>query len=185
MSQVLLFATLSLLTLIFAPESAAQVSTPCGESVLPARINELLKAKFSQWRTKQVSDMGADDQQFGLKVHEKECPGIAVGHFESAGSLSYATLLVSKSEPSGGYKIVVFSKGLTGDAYTWKLLDHADGHTYSGLVISKTEPGHYSDFDRTETIQTKLDGVYVEWIEKAAQLYYWSGGRYHTLQTSD
>ena len=80
---------------------------------------------------------------------------------------------------------MVITKGPTGDAYTWKLLDHADGQTYSGLVISKAEPGLYSDFELTESIQTKLDGVYVEWIEKGAQLYYWSVDRYRKLQLSD
>ena len=100
----------------------------------------------------------------------KACPGITIGHFESAKELSYAFLLVPKSEPTGGYKIVVFSKGPTGDAYAWKLLDHADGETYSGLVISKADPGKYSDFEGTKSIQTKLDGVYVEWMEKGAVL---------------
>jgi hypothetical protein len=183
---VALFAAGSLPSLLSAPVSAAQASMACGEAALPAPINELLKAKFPQWRPKQVSDMDAYDQQLWLKAaHEKECPGIAVGHFESADRLSYATLLVPKSEPSGGYKIVVISKGPAGDAYTWRLLDHADGQTYSGLVISKAEPGLYSDFELTRSIQTKLDGIYVEWMEKGTLLYYWSGGRYHKLQLSD
>jgi hypothetical protein len=130
--------------------------------------------------------MRADDQQLWLKAaHEKECPGIAIGHFETVDKLSYAILLVPKSEPSGGHKIVVITKGPTGDAYTWKLLDHAEGQTYSGLVISKAEPGKYSDWENTKSIQMKLDGIYVEWMEKGAQLYYWSGGRYHKLQVSD
>ena len=185
LTTVALFAAGSLHSLLSAPVSAAQVSMACSEAALPALINELLKAKFPQWRPKQVSDVDAHDRQLWLKTHEKECPGIAVGHFESADRLSYATLLVPKSEPRGGYKIVVISKGPTGDAYTWRLLDHADGQTYLGLVISKAEPGLYSDFELTESIQTKLDGVYVEWIEKGAQLYYWSGDRYRKLQLSD
>jgi hypothetical protein len=79
----------------------------------------------------------------------------------------------------------VFSKGPTGDAYAWRLLDHADGETYSGMVISKAEPGKYSDVEGTKSIQTKLDGVYLEWMEKGAVLYYWSAGRYHRLRVSD
>jgi len=44
-----------------------------------------LNAKFSEWRPKQVSDADADDQQLWLTaVRGKECPGIAVGHFETA-----------------------------------------------------------------------------------------------------
>jgi hypothetical protein len=184
LTAVGLLASVGLLSLSSAPVSAAQVSTPCGEVALPAPINDVLKAKFPQWRPKQTSDLGSDDQQLWLKAHEKECPGIAIGHFESAGELSYAILLVPQSEPTSGYKIVVFSKGPTGDAYSWKLLDHAEGQS-DGLVISKAEPGKYSDFERMKTIQTKLDGVYVEWIEKGAILYHWSAGRYHKLRVSD
>jgi len=118
-------------------------------------------------------------------ANQKECPGIAVGHFENAEGFSYAILLVPKSEPRGGYKIVVFTKGSTGAAYGWKLLDQAKGQTYSGLVISKAPPGKYSDFENRKTVEIKLDGVYVEWMEKGARLYYWSGGRYRKLQVSD
>jgi len=166
--------------------AAAQSSSPCDEAVLPATVTELLKEKFPHWRPKQVSDIDADNRQLWLEGPNAEaCPGIAIGHFESAKELSYALLLVPKSEPTGGYKVVVFSKSPTADAYTWKLLDHADGETFSGLVISKADPGKYSDFERTKSIQTKLDGVYVEWMEKGAVLYYWSAGRYHRLQVSD
>jgi len=176
----------SVLNLTTVPMSSAQGSSPCIATGVPAQLSEVLKSKFAQWRPKQLSDIEADEQQLWLKgPNGKACPGITIGHFESAKELSYAFLLVPKSEPTGGYKIVVFSRGPTADAYAWKLLDHADGETYSGLVISKADPGKYSDFERTKSIQTKLDGVYVEWMEKGAVLYYWSAGRYHKLQVSD
>lgn len=176
----------SLVNLAAVPILAAQASSPCDVAALPAHVSEVLKSKFAQWRPKQLSDMEADDQQLWLKgPNGKACPGITIGHFESAKELSYAVLLVPQAEPTGGYKIVVFSKGPTSDAYAWKLLDHADGETYSGLVISKAEPGKYSDVEGTRSIQTKLDGVYVEWMEKGAILYYCSAGRYHKLQVSD
>ncbi len=176
----------NVICLTVPPVLAAQGPESCAVEALPAPIGELLRDKFVRWRPKQMSDMEADDQQLWLKgPNPKDCPGIAIGHFESANSLSYAFLLVPKSEPSSGYKIVVISKGSTKDAYDWKLLDHAEGQTYSGLVISKAEPGKYSDWENTKSIQIKLDGIYVEWMEKGAQLYYWFGGRYHKLQTSD
>lgn len=130
--------------------------------------------------------MDADDQQLWLKgSNHKECPGIATGHFESTESLSYALLLVPKSNPSGGHKIVVFSKDLAKDVYTSKLLDHAEGQTYSGLVISRVGPGKYDDWEGAKSIHTKLDGLLVEWMEKGALLYYWSASHYHKLQVSD
>jgi hypothetical protein len=178
-----------LLSAVLGSQSAASPSKAADandcSAALPAPVSELIASKFPDWRPKQLSDLESDDRELWLKAHPRECPGIAIGHFEIAHKVSYAALLVAKSEPTGGYKVVVFSKGPTGDAYAWKLLDHADGETYSGLVISKAEPGKYSDFERTKSVQTKLDGVYVEWIEKGADLYYWSAGRYHKLRVSD
>jgi len=166
--------------------SPTQHATACDDSALPASVRDLLKAQFPEWRPKQVSDMDADDQQLWLTaVHGKECPGIAVGHFETADEFSYAILLVPKSNPGGGHKVVVVSKGAPKSAYTWKLLDHAEGQTYSGLVICKAPPGKYSDWENTKSIRLKLDGIQVEWMEKGSVVYFWSEGRYHKIQTTD
>ena len=164
----------------------SQTPSQCSESVLPVEIKLMLSDKFPIWRPKQLSDMDAGDQQLWLKGADvKECPGVTIGHFESANELSYAILLVPQSNPSGGHMIVVFSKDATKHGYTSRLLDRAQGHTYSGLVISKAPPGKYEDWENTKSVQIKMDGLYVEWMEKGAILYYWAGGRYHKLQTSD
>ena len=130
--------------------------------------------------------MESDDQQLWLKGSKpKDCPGIATGHFQSTKELSYALLLVPKSNPNEGHKIIVVSKNETNDSYDWRLLDHAEGQTYSGLVLSKAAPGKYSDWENEKSIQLKLDGIQVEWMEKGAVLYFWSEGRYRKLQISD
>jgi hypothetical protein len=182
-AAIVLYGTLGLVSTQISP---TQHATACDDSALPTSVRDLLNAKFSDWRPKQVSDMNADDQQVWLTaVHGKECPGIAVGHFETADELSYAILLVPKSNPSGGHKVVVVSKGAPKSTYTWKLLDHAEGQTYSGLVISKAAPGKYSDLENNKSIQLKLDGIQVEWLEKGAVLYFWSEGRYRKIVVSD
>jgi len=181
-----LVATSLLSAALRAPVVPAQESPKSGKAALAVPVDTLLKARFSQWRPKQLSDMDADDQQLWLNgSNGKESPGIAIGHFESPDDLSYAVLLVPKSDPSGGYKLLVFSKRPTNDAYTWKLLDHAEGQTCSCLVISKTEPGKYSDWENKRSVQLKLDGIQVEWMEKGAQVYYWSESGYRKLQVSD
>jgi hypothetical protein len=184
--KITFIGVVGVLNLAAVPMSAAQDSSPCDITALPAPISELLKGKFAQWRPKQVSDMEADEQQLWLKgPNGKACPGIAIGHFESADSLSYAFLLVPRSDANGGHKIVVFSKETVKDDYTSRLLAHAETQTYSGLVISKAEPGKYKDWESKKSIQIKLDALYVEWMEKGAQLYYWRVGRYQKLQVSD
>ncbi|HVH87199.1 MAG TPA: hypothetical protein VM912_10775 [Terriglobales bacterium] len=153
---------------------------------MPSAAKALLNAKYADWRPKDVSDLGADDKNLWMIAHPKECPGIAIGHFEESDRLSYAVLLLPKSEHQHGYKIVVLRKLPAGDVYNATLLDHANGeYSSSGLVISKAPRGKYSDFADTASLRVKLDAVNVEWIEKAAVLYYWAKGKYHTIQTSD
>lgn len=168
------------------PARTAQSSSPCDGATVPTPISELLNDKFPQWRPKRISDMDADNQRFWLEGRNGEtCPGIAIGHFESVSRLSYAFLLVPRSNPSGGYKVVIFSKDASKDVYSSTLLDHADEQTYSGIVIFRAEPGKYKDLTGKNSIQIRTDVLYLEWIEKGAQLYYWSAGRYHKLQVSD
>jgi hypothetical protein len=167
-----------------APHTAPQMSPPCSGVVFPAPINELLKEKFAGWRPKQISDMDQDDQQLWLGAKPKECPGFAVGHYEKSNELSYAILLVPRSDPSGGYKVVVFDKKSSGE-FHWSVVDHANGQTCSCLVISKVPPGRYSDFEGTRSVQVKLDSILVEWMEKGAVLFHRSEGRYERIRVSD
>src|ERR1700747_3232085 len=106
------------------PPRTAQSSSPCDGATVPTVISELLNDKFPQWRPKRISDMDADNQRLWLEGRNGEtCPGIAIGHFENASRLSYAFLLVPRSNPSGGYKVVVFSKDVGKDVYSSTLLD--------------------------------------------------------------
>jgi hypothetical protein len=159
---------------------------PCDLAAVPPEIRTELKNKFAGWRPKQLSDLDEDAQRFWRDgLNRKNCPGIAIGHFESAEQNSFDFLLVPESETNKGYKIVVFSRGSNENPYASQLLDSADGETYSGLVILKAKPGTFSDVEGTKKIQTKLDGVIVEWIGKGSILYYWSDGRYQQLTISD
>jgi hypothetical protein len=184
--KTLFISAVSLLYMELSPLAAAQTPSPCDEAVLPATVTELLKEKFPQWRPKQVSDIDADNRQLWLEGPNAEaCPGVAIGHFESATNLSYAFLLVPRLNPNGGHKLVIVSKELNRDAYVPTLLDHAEGQTFSGLVISKAEPGKYKDWEGKKSVQIRTEALYVEWIGKGAQLYYWLADRYHKLQVSD
>lgn len=145
----------------------------------------LLDQRFPGWRHKYLSDLGEYDTKLWLETHPRECPGIAVGHFEQPDRVAYAVLLIPKSAHTGSYKVIVLSK--ESDKYAVRLLNHADRNTYSdsGLVISKERHGTYSEFGDAKSARLKLDGVNVEWLEKSSVLYYWSKSRYRSIQTSD
>lgn len=169
--------------------SPAPVPASCDTAAVPVQIREMLRNKFGSWRPKQLSDLAADDQKTWLQSPSgKSCPGIATGHFESATELSYAFLLLRKSGLTHGYQIVIFSKqGRKGDdgAYTSNLLERSDTEPDSSLVISKADPGKFSDLESEKSVRTNLDSVIVEWLEKGAVLYYWSADRYRRIVISD
>ena len=168
--------------LAFVPVSLAQ-SVRC--DLLPSQAKVQLDQRFPDWRPKHLSDLSGYDKKLWLETHPKGCPGIAVGHFEQPERVGYAVLLIPKSGHTASYKIIVLSKG--SDEYAVRLLDHAEGSTYSdsGLVISKEPHGTYSEFGDTKSVRLELDGVNVEWLEKSSVLYYWERGKYRSIQTSD
>lgn len=177
-------------TLVFAilfvwlsiPSSAQSGS--CSISTLPKGIADNIRAKYAGWRPEQISDLGSDDQQLWMKTHGQLCPGITSGHFESNGRLGYAVLLIKRNEANGGYKLLIFRSNSSG-GFLSAIVAHAEGKLSSGPVISRVPAGEYSDPETGKSVKTKLDSVLVEWIEAAAQLYYWSGSRYRKLQVQD
>lgn len=171
------------LAFVLALTSTLSGQAPC--EVLPEDATAVLKERFPGWQPKHLSDLSGYDKQLWLETHRKECPGIAVGHFEQVDQVAYAVLLVQRAGHTGSYKVVVLSKNPSD--YVVRTLDHAENNSYpdSGLVISKERPGKYSGFDESKSVHLNLDGVNLEWLEKSSVLYYWSQGKYHSLQTSD
>lgn len=111
--HIVALAAVSLFMLIDTSSSSSQTGV-CSTTRLPSGASELLSEKFPLWRAKQISDLEEDDRQLWLKAHPKDCPGIAVGHFESPDQLAYAILLVPKAKSSSGDKIVVLSPSQSG-----------------------------------------------------------------------
>lgn len=173
---------LALMVLAFVPPLLGQ-SNRC--ELLPSDAKLVVEERFPDWRPKVLSDLSGYDKKLWLEMHPKECPGIAVGHFEQRDHVAYAVLLIPKSGHTGSYKIIVLSKAA--DEYAVRVLDHAEENTYSdsGLVISKESPGPHSEFDEAKSVRLRLDGVNVEWLEKSSVLYYWSRDKYRSIQTSD
>lgn len=154
--QRLLLLALGVMTLSTARSARAQTANGCTD--LPNPVLKLIQTKFPGWRPRQLSDLASDDQQLWVKAHGNQCPGTAVGHFESPYRPSYAALIVRQSDTCGPYKLLTFSKSGTGDGYVWKLVDHWNAKDYHCVVISTIPPGQYSDYeDARISVTTKLD----------------------------
>jgi hypothetical protein len=151
---------------------------------LPKGIADIIGSKYAGWRSEQISDLEVEDHELWAKAHGDICPGIAIGHFESNDRVTYAVLLLKKDAPNQGYKFLLFNENRSG-TFESILVGHAEGKNSGQPVISRVPPGEYLDPESGKSVKTKLDSVLIQWIEAAAELYYWSGSKYHRLQVQD
>jgi len=174
----------SILTAVLGTGQFARAQSRCGQAALPPQARALLGERFPKWRIKLPSDLDDFDKQAWAQEHPKDCPGLAIGHFEDAIQVAYGLFLVPKSSAGSGSKLVVLAESKTAGGYVVRMLAEERGPE-SGMVISKVPPGKYPGFDTTQSVRLKLDGLEAEWLEKSSVLYYWRNGKYRTLQTSD
>ena len=172
-----------ILSIALATPAIAQ-SGECTLADLPKDIADTISTKYAGWRPEQVSDLKSDDQELWTKARGDSCPGITSGHFESDNRLNYAVLLLDKDTSHWGYKFLFFDPDRSG-SFKSILLAQAEGKNAGQPVISRVPPGEYSDPETGKSVKTKLDSVLLEWIEAAAQLYYWTGSRFQRLQVED
>jgi len=168
-------------------QTPIQSATLCSEASLPAPIDEALRTSFAGWRWLQVSDLDGDDPKLWLEEHPKECPGVAMGHFEAPNRVSYALLLVPNAQHGavGPWQLVIFGPGSNSVQFISKRLERCEGKGCFAPVIYKEKPGKYVGFDETKSVHLRLDGIGVEFLEKSSYIYYWWQGRYHKIDTSD
>jgi hypothetical protein len=171
---------------IAAGAARAQPSgAACSGRLLPEKVRDLISRKFPSWKFVTLSDLDPDDRKLWLEARgPKLCPGIAVGHFENPRTLSYAVLLIRRERGKLYDTLIVASMGRRGK---WRLQVLSEkGLVPGSLVVYRMPPGEYFDFyDNTIKVRAKLDVIWYEYIEAAVTMYYWSHGRYRTLQVSD
>jgi hypothetical protein len=179
-------AFLIIATVSGVPASAAD---PCDTSTLPQEIQSKLEKNYPDWQPEKLENLDEDDRKFWIKAHPNDCPGIAIGHFESKTELSYALLLVSKPDRKRpGLRILVFSHSGPSTPYVTCLVSKWDVGTFyegSDQVIATVPAGHYEEAVGPRKVLIDLDGIWYEVMEKGAILYYWKNGHYHELVTSD
>ena len=163
-------------------ESRAEES--CNIEDIPEQGRQLIAQKFPGWRGWGLSDLTKEEKDHWSKNENKSnCPGLAIGHFESKANLSYALSLIPVDQKKRGWRLVVISKNRQG-VYQEKILRRRDDLTGTG-VLYKASPGKYSDPEESQSVRLTLDGVIYEEYEKGAILFYWRNGRYNELDIDD
>jgi len=158
---------------------------PCDKVVLPKALERLLLEKFPTWRALRLSDLTPEHQQFWLQSEgKKNCPGIAIGYFETKEAKAYAFSLIPRDPKGHGHRIIVISQNTRG-RYQSRVVDRWNGPGTSELVIYPVPPGKYSDIYEEVSVQLTLEGLQMEEMEKGAVMFCWKNGQYQRLQISD
>lgn len=173
---------LRLVVASFLLMSSAHATSACNLTALPLELQQRLKTEFSSWKIQDAGDLKGNAKDRWQSEKPLSCPGIAIGKFESATRISYALLLVLLSSPDSAYRFLVFTPKT-----------EAQG----GLIIleSSDAPGAANGFVRTIAL-TKVFSA--DWKRKPnvagpdgilfvdagtdqyeADVYFWSGGKYH------
>lgn len=134
------------------------------EDVLPEDARAALKTQYPGFYPQRVSDLSREYQQAWLKDHPQECPGIAVGHFESSSKTSYAVLLIGSRGSLSGSKLVVLSQ----TAKAWK----------AAKLEEKSMEYNYEAVAKVSR-KGSLDRIQLDEFEGGAAIYSWAGGRFH------
>jgi hypothetical protein len=179
-----------LLALTAVSSATAQAADPCDISFLPSEIQVKLEKNYPDWQPEKLENLDTEDRPYWTEAHPNDCPGVAVGHFESKDELSYALLLVSKPDRKRpGLRIIVYSRSAPSAPYIGRLIIKWDTGVLlsqdSDQVIATVPAGHYEEAIGPKKIDTTLDGILYESMGKGAILYHWKNGRYHELVTSE
>ncbi len=150
---------------LFVWHSGAQqtsISGNCRSQRLPPAVITRLVSDFAGWRIQDVSDLSPSARStWEYKKYSKplDCPGIAVGRFESA-NLSYAVLMVPRDHPDSAYKLLVFSgKGSERD-YQVAVLDASADPGVNDIFIHTVRLGDFFSKDSQKQLEmTADDGI--------------------------
>jgi hypothetical protein len=158
------------------------LTTLCKVESLPSDIQNRLKSDFGSWKIQEPADLSPRAHRRWESEQPLECPGIAVGHFESAKTRSYAILLVPVAHSNGGYRFLVFNERAGQPTYEARLLDKLDQNGAANYFIRRTPISKFFDEPSRKKFQAHtVDGILL--VDSAedeyeVEVYFWSGGRY-------
>jgi len=160
---------------IFALSLAQADASPCAP---PNPVAAYLNA-HPHWAVLQINDLVADDRMLWHEYHEGFCPGIARVALDNTGMPSYA--LVLRDVRKKLEELVV----LKAEAGKFREVVLEPPYAAEGTVVWRAPPGTTQDVYKGRKVRITHDSIIWERMEAAAQQIYFSGGKFHRIQTSD
>lgn len=158
---------------------------PCDLNLLPEQVKTIIENTFSDWRPWDLSDLTEEERRVWDKRRAEQlwCPGIAIGNFDHAASVSYAFSLVPREPADRGWRLIVIRKNESGE-YEHISIRERDDLTGTGFLY-KVPPGRYEDVYESQSVLLSLDGFRYETVGKGAMLFYSEAGVYRKLLLFD
>lgn len=159
-----------------------QAPVLCQLDSLPSVIQRHLREEYGSWRIQEPADLSQRAREAWEPEKPLACPGIAVGHFESSKTLSYAVLLVPTGHADEGYRFLAFSQKSGQPGYEIRVLDKLDEKGAANYYIQSTPISKFFDEPSRRKFQAYTkDGILLTDSgenEYGVEVYFWSGGRY-------
>jgi len=159
-----------------------QTPVLCRLDSLPSVIQRHLREEYGSWRIQEAANLSPRARGRWESEKPLECPGIAVGHLESAQTLSYALLLVPLGHADAGYRFVVFSQKPGQSDYAARILDKLDEGGATNYFLRGMPIGKFFDEPSKKKFHAHTAGVILLFDsaenEYEVDVYYWSENRY-------
>jgi hypothetical protein len=160
----------------------AQATSSCNLGSLPSDIRDRLNKEYGTWKIQEPTDLSQRAHERWESEKPLECPGIAVGHFESAKTPSYALLLVPIEHADAAYRLLVFGEKAGEATYGARLIDKLDQKGAGNYFIHRTPMSKFFDEPSRKKFQAHtMDGILLvdsAENEYGVEVYFWSSGRY-------
>jgi hypothetical protein len=171
------------LAILCASAMASEQPVVCKPESLPTEIQHHLKGEYSSWKIQEPADLSPRAHDRWESEKPIDCPGIAMGKFESDGTPSYAVLLVPVRHTDSGHRFLVFSRKENQTSYEMRIVDQSDVGGGSSFFIHSTRISKFFDDRSRKKFRAGMsDGILLvdsAENEYGVDIYFWAGDSYH------
>lgn len=158
--------------LLFLSGAAAD---PCAS--IPADAHDYLKANPA-WHIVTTNDLAQDDRIFWQKHSRDHCPGLTVVDFDGTGQ-PFTVLGLLRGSASNAEQMTIALRGK--DVHTLRAAHKAGNPT----VLYREKPGTAKEWDSEKRVVIAHQSVSIVQMESSSEQFYFAGGRFQSIWTSD
>ena len=154
----------------------------CKLESLPQDVQRSLKEEFESWKVQEPSDLSAQARERWKSEKPLECPGIAVGQFESGQTPSCAVLLVPRGHSDAGYKLIVFGPKTGQPSSELMVIEQSEDSGAANFFIHRVRINKFFGEQSRKKFHVQAnDGILLADAEEKqyeTDVYFWANGSY-------